>query len=213
MKQERLTRTQRKEQTRERLLDAAQRMFVRKGFAATSVDDISDEAGYTRGAFYSNFDSKSEVLIELLQRDGERTHLAIQAIMKEGATPVEMKQRATAYFIDSLAHDSFSLWAEGSLLASRDAAYRDSINVLRHRRAAATGDCIRSIWATNQARLSRGRAEALALAMSSICDGINFFKLGNLKSMRDEELHTVAVELISGLIELSPSDTATRLTG
>ena len=212
MKHERLTRAQRKEQTRERLLDAAQRTFVRKGFAATSVDDISDEAGYTRGAFYFNFDTKAEVLIELLQRDGERTCSAIQAIMKEGATPVERKQRATAYFIDSLGHDSFSLWAEGSLLASRDAAYRDPINALRHQRLAATGDCIRSIWPTNQARLSRGRVEAQALVMSSICDGIRFFKLGNGESMSDEELHTVAVELISWLIELSPSDTATKAT-
>ncbi|SAK58080.1 TetR/AcrR family transcriptional regulator [Caballeronia ptereochthonis] len=212
MKQERLTRAQRKKQTRERLLDAAERMFVRKGFAATSVDDISDEAGYTRGAFYFNFDSKAEVLIELLQREGERTYSAIQAILKEGATPVEMKQRATAYFIDSLGHDSFSLWAEGSLLASRDAAYRDSINVLRRQRLAATDDCIRSIWVTDQARLSHGRAEALALGMSSICDGIRLFKLGNGKITSDEKLHTVAVELISWLIELSPSDTAPRLT-
>jgi AcrR family transcriptional regulator len=167
MKQERLTRAQRKKQTRERLLDAAERMFVRKGFAATSVDDISDEAGYTRGAFYFNFDSKAEVLIELLQREGERTYSAIQAILKEGATPVEMKQRATAYFIDSLGHDSFSLWAEGSLLASRDAAYRDSINVLRRQRLAATDDCWRSgcrvsamaldssSWGTEKSRVTK----------------------------------------------------------
>lgn len=212
MKRERPTRAQRKEQTRERLLDAAERMFVRKGLAATSVDDISDEAGYTRGAFYFNFDSKAEVLIEVLQRDGERTYSAIQAIMKQGATPVEIKQRATAYFTDSLGHDSFSLWAEGALLASRDAAYRDSINVLRHQRLAATCECIRSISATNQARLSPGRAEALALGMASVFDGMRLFRMGNGKNMNDEGLHTVAVELLSWLIELGSSDTATKLT-
>jgi AcrR family transcriptional regulator len=44
MKRERLTRAQRKEQTLERLLEAARTMFVKKGFAATSVEDIAGAA-------------------------------------------------------------------------------------------------------------------------------------------------------------------------
>lgn len=206
MKRERLTRAQRKEQTRVRLLDAAERMFVRKGLAATSVDDISDEAGYTRGAFYFNFNSKAEVLIELLQRDGERTDSAMKAITEQGATADEMRQRATAYFTDSLAHESFRLWAEGSLLAARDPSYRYPINVLRNQRLAATGECIRSIWAFNQVRLSRERAEALALGMASIFDGVMFSTMGSGQTVTDEGLHPVAVELLSWLIELGPMD-------
>ncbi len=69
MKRERLTRIQRKEQTLENLLEAARMMFVKKGLAATSVEDIAEAAGYTRGAFYSNFDGKPELLLELLRRD------------------------------------------------------------------------------------------------------------------------------------------------
>ena len=209
MKRERLTRAQRKQQTRERLLDAAERMFVRKGLGATSVDDIADEAGYTRGAFYFNFDSKAEVLIELLQRDGERTHSEIKAIAEQGATPDEMRRRVIAYFTDSLGHDSFSLWAEGSLLAARDAAYRDSINLLRSQRLAATGECIRCISPIDQVRLSRERAEALALGMVSLCDGIRFSTMGNGRNITDEGLHLVAVELISWLIKLDSIDKAT----
>jgi AcrR family transcriptional regulator len=55
MKRQRLTREQSKDQTRLRLLDAAQAIFMKKGFVATSVEDIAEAAGYTRGAFYSNF--------------------------------------------------------------------------------------------------------------------------------------------------------------
>jgi len=66
MKRERLTHVQRREQTRERLLEAARIMFLKKGLTATSVEDIAAAAGYTRGAFYSNFGSKPELLIELL---------------------------------------------------------------------------------------------------------------------------------------------------
>ena len=68
MKRQRLTREQSKDQTRQRLLDAAQAIFMKKGFVAASVEDIAEAAGYTRGAFYSNFRSKPELFLELLRR-------------------------------------------------------------------------------------------------------------------------------------------------
>lgn len=63
----RLTRAERREQTRRALLDAAGRVFVERGFAGASVEAIAAEAGYTRGAFYSNFATKEELFAELLQ--------------------------------------------------------------------------------------------------------------------------------------------------
>ena len=54
----RLTREESKEVTRRRLIVAAERLFVRKGFDDASVEEISETAGYSRGAFYSNFDNK-----------------------------------------------------------------------------------------------------------------------------------------------------------
>jgi AcrR family transcriptional regulator len=75
MKRKRLTREQSKDQTRQRLLDAAQGIFMKKGFVAASVGDIAEAACYTRDAFYSNFCSKSELFLELLRRD----HEAMQA--------------------------------------------------------------------------------------------------------------------------------------
>ncbi len=70
-------------------------MFVKKGLAATSVEDIAEAAGYTRGAFYSNFGGKPELLIELLRRDNSRARANLQALMEEGGTSAEMKARAS----------------------------------------------------------------------------------------------------------------------
>ena len=50
---ERLTRQESKEMTRIRLIEAAERLFIRKGFDDASVEEISEAAGYSRGAFYS----------------------------------------------------------------------------------------------------------------------------------------------------------------
>jgi len=52
---ERLSRQERKAQTRERLLDAAAQVFAQRGFEAASLDEVAAAAGYTKGAVYSNF--------------------------------------------------------------------------------------------------------------------------------------------------------------
>ena len=54
----RLTRQESKEVTRIRLIEAVERLFIRKSFDDASVEEISETAGYSRGAFYSNFDDK-----------------------------------------------------------------------------------------------------------------------------------------------------------
>ena len=65
-KRVRLSREESREQTQQRLLDAAQSVIAKKGLAGTSGEDIAAAAGYTRGAFYSNFRSKGDLFIELL---------------------------------------------------------------------------------------------------------------------------------------------------
>ncbi len=62
----RLTRTEMQRQTRQRLLDSAQEVFARRGFVGASVDDIAEQAGYSKGAVYSNFKSKEALFLELL---------------------------------------------------------------------------------------------------------------------------------------------------
>ena len=57
----RLSRAERRQQTREELLSAAEACFVSQGFHATSVDQVAEQAGYTKGAVYSNFASKEDL--------------------------------------------------------------------------------------------------------------------------------------------------------
>lgn len=70
-----------KQQTREKILHSAARLFTTKGFDAVGINDVMKAAGLTRGAFYAHFSSKSELYGEalmsaaLLARDGIRTSL------------------------------------------------------------------------------------------------------------------------------------------
>ena len=61
--------TARRRKTRERLLQAAYEVFAETGVHAASVEMIAERAGFTRGAFYSNFDSKEELFFALAERE------------------------------------------------------------------------------------------------------------------------------------------------
>lgn len=62
----------RRERTRERLMDAAFDTFAEEGFAAASVEAISERAGFSRGAFYYHFASKEELFLALVERSIHR---------------------------------------------------------------------------------------------------------------------------------------------
>lgn len=72
-------RTARREATRERLLDAALAIFAERGVIGSSVEDICDRAGFTRGAFYSNFADKAELVDALVEREHARVVASLDA--------------------------------------------------------------------------------------------------------------------------------------
>jgi AcrR family transcriptional regulator len=62
------TQAQRTEETRHKLVEAAEHVFVQVGFEAATIDEIVKKAGYTRGAFYCNFKSKEQLFIATVSR-------------------------------------------------------------------------------------------------------------------------------------------------
>ena len=63
-----LTRKQKQAKTRSSLLSSAAKLICRKGITEASVDDIAIDAGYTKGAFYANFQSKEEMFLVMLDK-------------------------------------------------------------------------------------------------------------------------------------------------
>ncbi|GAB2525144.1 TetR/AcrR family transcriptional regulator [Paramicrobacterium agarici] len=77
------TASARRQKTRDRLLDAAYDVFAEVGVDAAPVELIAERAGFTRGAFYSNFESKAELFMALAERENaeriEKVQLGIEA--------------------------------------------------------------------------------------------------------------------------------------
>jgi AcrR family transcriptional regulator len=114
-----MTRAERRAQTRAALLDAAARVFVDRGFAGASVEAIAAEAGYTRGAFYSNFATKEELFVALLQ---ERGFELARSVAREsaGMAPGELGAYAAAIHGHAVAEWMVRLLLEVLAHAGRD---------------------------------------------------------------------------------------------
>jgi AcrR family transcriptional regulator len=89
----RLSRAERRERTREELLAAAEALFTTRGFHATTVDEVAAEAGYTRGAVYSNFTSKEDLFFAVYERRVDARVAEVERILEEAPTPREGIER------------------------------------------------------------------------------------------------------------------------
>jgi len=67
--------------TKEKLLEAAQQLMLAKGFPATTVDEICETAGFTKGSFFHYFDSKEHLGKEVL----DRFYCSLQETIQRGS--------------------------------------------------------------------------------------------------------------------------------
>ena len=139
---QRLTRKQRQEHTRSRLLESAGRVFARRGLAHASVDEVAADAGFTKGAVYANFGSKDELFLEMLDaRFAQRLQEMDRALSTD--EPPEAQARAAGRdFVDYLGGDPewARLFFEAALYAGRDDGFREQLQsryrAMRERMAA-----------------------------------------------------------------------------
>jgi AcrR family transcriptional regulator len=98
----RLSRAESQAQTRELLIETARRLFVSDGFLGTSLEKVAAEAGYSKGAVYSNFASKFDLGFAVIERIHDEQVARLEAEIDRGATAEELI-------------DGFSRWAEKSV--------------------------------------------------------------------------------------------------
>jgi AcrR family transcriptional regulator len=117
----------RRRATRERVLEAASEVFAERGFHGATVEDICERAGFTRGAFYSNFSSKDDLVLELSRRHAEDLVERIRRASKREHASAEdvLRDVLTAMADDTRSKERWLvLTTEFTLHAIRDATAR-----------------------------------------------------------------------------------------
>lgn len=168
----RLTRPERKLQTRERLLETARELFLKRGFAATTLDHIADAAGLTKGAVYSNFSSKDDLFLALYAARVDERVRDVETAAERGT--FEEITRANARHIAARQRREpqwHALWLEFTTYAVRLPELRRRI-AKEHRRLV---DAIARTIEESAAREGRTLllpAKTLALAASALGSGV-----------------------------------------
>jgi AcrR family transcriptional regulator len=127
MRVHRLSRAESRDRTRALLVKAARRVFLRHGYHAATLDVVAEEAGFTKGAVYSAFDSKADLFLAVLDdrvavRVGQIERAAVDA-----ETPGEHAEALARQFVAAIEHDPdwsavvIEFWAH----ASRDPELRE----------------------------------------------------------------------------------------
>jgi AcrR family transcriptional regulator len=130
----RLTRKQKQAATRRLLMAAAAKVCAKRGLQQTSIDEVAEEAGYTKGAFYSNFASKEELFLAMLDERFEQRVRDIDAAIASTDDPEVAARRAGDDFQRFLAADPEwqRLFFEFAAYAARNEEFRVEL-VTRYR--------------------------------------------------------------------------------
>ena len=191
MPRKRLTREESREQTRLRLMDAAAAMIVKKGLGGTSVEDIAAHAGYTRGAFYSNFKSKTELFVELLRRDHAQIKQDLQALLDADLPNADLQKQLPQFYGQSYRdHDCYLLWAEARLHAARDTRFRQRLQAL-HLETRDTIAYFITQFCKRMGTALPAPAPDLATALMALIDGMICFNVSMPGTIPDANAETV----------------------
>ncbi len=187
-----------RDEVRRRLLDAAAQVLVTHGYGAASVEVITEAAGLSRGALYSNFADKDDLYLVLLDEIEQNQTAELAAIFEEhqdlGRFLERLAARGRARVHDSRSH--MILHTELWLLAMRNPAVRERLATIHHRGIAAIATLVGS------ADIDLA-PEEIAATVAAISDGLSMQRLLDPESAR-EGLHVDvlrALATVTGLLD------------
>ena len=138
----RRTRKEQQAHTRSCLMKSAAKVFARRGLQQASIDEVAEDAGFTKGAFYANFKSKEELFLAMLDERFAGRIEEIDRATGDDSEPEEQARRAGVDFSHYLAADPEwqRLFFEFAAHAARNEDFREELvtryGALRERIAA-----------------------------------------------------------------------------
>ena len=183
-------RSERRLRTRDELIDAATRVFARRGFHGASVDDVAAEAGYTTGAIYSNFAGKEDLFLSAFEHQVARHAREVTEAVGERGTAGAAEQ--WMQFLES-SPDMFLLFVEYWAWAVRNPAHRERYA----ERFAAFRDTTERLIGERSTYRPRER-ERLALMANALTYGIAFQRLVEPDAVPDDLFADALRRLFAG---------------
>jgi AcrR family transcriptional regulator len=195
-----MTREDSRDRTTQRLLAAARKLLARRGLSATTLEDIAEEAGYTRGALYSNFSGKGDLFIELLRRDREATSAQLRALRDDSLQLTQIRERLRG-ILDQMyrTNESFMNWTEARMLAARDPKFRAKLDGLLLERRDEVAKLIEYVYG----RLGTApplTPAAVAMGFNGLLEGVKLNMLSSPGDMTSADAEAVLALFVDSLM-------------
>jgi AcrR family transcriptional regulator len=193
----RLRRQEQRQLTRAHLLDAAERVFAREGFRGASIAAIAEEAGYSHGAIYSNFNGKEDLFLVLVEERIDarlaKVYQVADAALSGGGEPLEAARRFVAMLQQE--RDAVLLLVDFWNQAVRDPTAAAKFAERHARLRALIGRIVEGIARDTGAELALPR-DHVATALIALANGFAIERLADPAAAPDELFaHAIAAIL------------------
>ena len=151
----RLTREESRAQTRATLMAVGRQHFLRYGLGGAVAEKIAEDAGYSRGALYSNFDGKEELFLAVIREEQDRRAEAFRSMFKEEPSAKERLRKmrdAVADFVTD--PDWIVLRAEFESGALRNERIRQTFVEVHRQQVRDAGNLIRNLARSSEIHMS-----------------------------------------------------------
>jgi AcrR family transcriptional regulator len=207
MTRQRLTRAERSARTRAELMASARQLFLRRGFHASSLELVAEEAGFTIGAVYSRFGSKADLFLAILD---EHIDQIVAGVAQVAGLDQPLPAHAELLAGRRMAllereRDWFPLVLEFWSHAARDERLRREFAARHERLVGAYAGLIEADYARLGLALPLA-PEVLARAVVAMGNGVALERLADPGRVPEGLLSTMAVAFLRGLATDDPAE-------
>ncbi|WDZ93549.1 TetR/AcrR family transcriptional regulator [Nocardiopsis sp. HUAS JQ3] len=196
-----------REEVRQRLLAAAAKVFAERGYANSRLEDIAREAGFTKGAIYSNFGSKQELFGSILREGADVERTAVMNEFHTRGDTATMPRRAARIVARRITEDSErgQLGLEFAALAAHDARTKEVVTPLRRSQREAAARSIAEIAQADDITLAVA-PELAGLILHCLSNGLSMEHIVDPEAVDQDTVEQAVSAVITGLLALAPTD-------
>ncbi len=184
----RLSREEQRALTKARLIASARIVFARRGFHQALLEEIAEEAGYSTGAIYANFDGKEDLFLAVLDDHVAARVRAVEQAVSEASTPAQRARAGADDWMRFLRedHDWYRLFIEFWSYAQRDLELRARVATRFAAFPKANAELIEAGARNVGIALPEGLANAAGTLFTALADGLALMKLLDPEAVPDE---------------------------
>lgn len=179
----RLTRTESMALTREKLLTSALKTFLQEGYSGATIEGISENAGFSRGAFYAHFTSKEDIFLEIVASEADKITPTLIDRIESASSPSEMIEIVSTWAEERNQTQSLAnLMFEAMQQARRTGTLDDRYTQLFSRNWHSVGEAMRPFFPDQQLPGAPEEIVAIivALCYNPVVSGASGHKTGRL---------------------------------